>query len=200
MPQKALYIAKHGTLALADWHLGKAAHFRKHGLPLPGGKESQDYDVLAALLATYRPERVLFLGDLFHSHFNKECERLGHFIQRHPGLDFHLVKGNHDILEKHRYEDLGLVWEPLPKLMDNLVFSHEPLGHGADKGLFNIAGHLHPGCLIMGKARQSYRLPCYYRSGNALVLPAFGSLTGLAMVDRSLGTAYAIVGEAVMPV
>ncbi|HBK88044.1 MAG TPA: hypothetical protein DDZ56_05305 [Cytophagales bacterium] len=49
-------------------------------------------------------------------------------------------------------------------------------------GRINMAGHLHPGARLEGRGRQGIVLPCFWLSPNQLILPAFGSFTGLATI------------------
>src|SRR5690606_2589024 len=86
------------TLMLSDLHLGKAAHFRKHGLALPYASGLADLQVLEQLLLEHKPERLLILGDLFHSSYNADWEHFGNLRNRFPQINFELVPGNHDIL------------------------------------------------------------------------------------------------------
>ena len=74
LPQKAIYWHDTQTLIVSDLHLGKASHFRKHGLPIPMESGIDDLQQLGLLLDIYKPQRLLILGDLFHSDYNQEWE------------------------------------------------------------------------------------------------------------------------------
>jgi uncharacterized protein len=43
---------------------------------------------------------------------------------------------------------------------------------------YNLCGHLHPSVQIHGKAKQSFRVDCFYFGKNQGILPAFGNFTG----------------------
>jgi DNA ligase-associated metallophosphoesterase len=197
LPQKAMLLPEHSILIIADLHLGKAQHFRKSGIFMPAGSAAKDYLTLNALIEQYRPQQVWFLGDLFHSIHNSEWLQFEAFIHQWPDINFTLIKGNHDIIKEEYYDELGIavVSHVLP--LDQLLFSHEPM-HDVEDGKINIAGHIHPGCVIHGKGRQSYRLPCFYLSGQNFLLPAFGYLTGLAIMDDKNATVFAVLPEQVV--
>ena len=183
LPEKALYLPEHAVLVIADLHLGKAMHFRKAGLFVPAESAHKDYQVLQALMQQYKPREVWFLGDLFHSDHNAAWRQLEAFIQAHMAVRFTLIRGNHDILQQDYYEQLKMTVVPEVLELDDLLFSHEPLDTVA-AGKINIAGHIHPGCALRGLGRQSLRLPCFYWCKDLMLLPAFGALTGLKVMDQ----------------
>ncbi len=131
-----------------------------------------------ALISQHRPREVYFLGDLFHSLHNSEWQQFEQFIRTYPGIAFTLIRGNHDVLDIARYQELQIRIIPQALRLNQLIFSHEPLT-ALPEGMINIAGHIHPGCLVRGLGRQSMRLPCFYLKGQTFLLPAFGQLTGL---------------------
>jgi len=51
----------------ADLHLGKAATFRRAGIPVPEGTSARDLARLATLVRDTGADRLLILGDLFHA-------------------------------------------------------------------------------------------------------------------------------------
>ena len=76
-PLKALYWPFRKLLLLADLHLGKTFHFRREGFAVPARAGDLNWEKLIALLLDLQPERVIFLGDLFHSSYNPEWEEFG---------------------------------------------------------------------------------------------------------------------------
>ena len=108
LPEKAVWIDSMGVLLIADLHFGKAAHFRKSGIPISEKVHDQDYQILTSLVSKYSPKQVYFLGDLFHSSWNEEWEKLLSFLGLFPTTSFHLVVGNHDILPSEKYQDSRL--------------------------------------------------------------------------------------------
>ncbi|GAA4455609.1 ligase-associated DNA damage response endonuclease PdeM [Rurimicrobium arvi] len=196
LPEKAIYIPHMKALAIADVHLGKARHFRREGLPMPLSAQDNDYERLAALIDKYSPQQVLFLGDLFHSTFNRDWDSFRALIERHQHLNFVLLRGNHDIIDQQLFETLGI--EVLDALSEGIfLFTHKPATN-IPEGFINLCGHLHPGVVLNGPARQRVRLACFYRQGAHFILPAFGSLTGLAIMEQKKGdSAFGILPETV---
>lgn len=187
--QKALFRPSRKQLILSDLHLGKAAHFRKQGVPLPAYSHLNDLEKLAYLIRAWKPESVLLLGDLFHSDYNREWLWFKGLLKEHAEVEFILVMGNHDILPENAYAEANL--QRCDKIEEEeLVFTHEPL---PDSHKLNICGHLHPGLEIRGQARQSFRLPCFYSGENQLILPAFGELTGLYLLDKKESSDYYLI-------
>jgi DNA ligase-associated metallophosphoesterase len=179
--EKALFRPKDATLIIADLHLGKAQHFRKHGLYFPQKSSEKDYERLRFLIESLKPGRILLLGDLFHSSFNHEWNIFCEFVDSFKTVDFVLILGNHDILEEKHYK--GICSEIIENTLEegDVIFSHHPLKK-IPSGKYSIAGHIHPGVVLYGKGKQHVKLPCFYLFENQLILPAFGSLTGLQLI------------------
>ena len=180
LPEKAVWIDSMAVLLIADLHFGKASHFRKSGIPIPEKVHDQDYIQLNNLISIYSPKQVYFLGDLFHSSWNEEWETLVNFLRLYPTSSFHLVVGNHDILPSEKYLDPRLKIHPNPIILGSLLLSHEPTQ--PPEGLLTICGHIHPGILLQGRAKQRVRIPCFHYSRNVLILPSFGNFTGLTLI------------------
>ncbi len=181
LPEKAVWISEWAVLLIADLHFGKAAHFRKSGIPIPEKVHDQDYIQLNSLISRYSPKQVYFLGDLFHSSWNEQWETLLIFFGQFPNSTFHLVVGNHDILPAEKYQDPRLQVHPNSLVLESLLLSHEPIL--PPEGFLNICGHIHPGIVLKGRAKQKVRIPCYHFSDDVLVLPSFGNFTGLSIVE-----------------
>ncbi len=191
--QKAIWLEDESVLMLADTHLGKARHFRKGGIPIPETIHDTDFSILSELISNYYVKKVLFLGDLFHSHWNVHWQTFENFMHGFPEVEFELVKGNHDILNEEVYLGSRLKVHESPLQLGGLLLSHEPLESG---DLTNICGHLHPGIRLVGKARQSLRFPCFYQTAQRIILPAFGRFTGIMEINHhGEGTAYAVVNQ-----
>lgn len=197
---KSIYWPSKKILLLADLHLGKSAHFRKEGMAIPDSPSISNLAALNYLLKTWRVDQVIFLGDLFHSRFNLSWERFGKLLHSYPDKKFILVSGNHDILHQSHYEKYnikvlkdGLVLEPF-------VFTHIPM-ESNDTTFYNLAGHIHPGVRMRGKAYQSVRLPCFYFGKKAGIMPAFGKFTGYSIIrPKKDEQVYVIVDKQVMAV
>jgi len=181
LPQKALWFKTRRLLLVADLHFGKINHFRKSGIPVPARANDKNTESLINLLNKTKPDRMIFLGDLFHSHYNQEWEVVGQIRKHFAACSFELVLGNHDILSALQYERHALTVHPLNLRVGNFVFTHEPMTE-VPEGWYNLSGHLHPGVQLRGVGKQSMTLPCFYIGKQQGILPAFGSFTGLARV------------------
>jgi len=200
LPEKALFLPAFGTLCIADWHLGKAAHFRKSGIPLPQPDLSLEFARVSALITKYNAKCVVLLGDIFHSYINNDWFLFQQFILQHQDIKWVLTIGNHDIIGKDEYEALGIIAEETYLPGENVICSHHPLTNISGEQL-NIAGHIHPGCELRADARQRFRLPCFHYHNPTITLPAFGGLTGLHIVHPDTeNRVFVIVGEEVKEV
>ncbi len=199
-PFRAMLWERTATLLLADLHLGKARHFRRAGIPVPQGVADATWDRLLSLLVDLQPRRVLFLGDLFHSDYNREWEELGDLTAQFDFIRFELVRGNHDILPGADYERVGIRLHRAELPEGPFVFSHHPLTE-VPAGYYNLAGHVHPAVRLRGRARQRTRLPCFYFGREQALLPAFGQFTGTQVIaPREGDQVYVIVEEEVVRV
>jgi DNA ligase-associated metallophosphoesterase len=189
--QKALYKSDESLLIIADVHLGKANHFRKSGIPFPAQAQQNDYERLEKLFESVRPAKVYFLGDLFHSDFNGDWHNFCDLVAKFPSILFILVKGNHDVIDEKLFKEICV--DVVDLIEDELfVYTHVPLDK-ASAGKVNIAGHIHPGIVLAGMARQSLKLPCFYMNESVLILPAFGILTGLYSIEQTAGANIYVV-------
>jgi len=199
LPQKAIYWKERNSLLIADLHLGKSTHFRKHGIAVPNASKNQNWLLLHQLFRLDGLKEVIFLGDLFHSSYNRDWDVFGELIDLYPTLDFHLVRGNHDILEDKHYQKMGLILHDESWKLGPFMLSHEPIEERS-KG-YNLAGHIHPGVRLRGKGRQSHRSACFYFGKSGGILPAFGSFTGLHTLELKEGDrVYVIVEDKVIPI
>ncbi len=180
LPQRLLYLRQHRALVVADVHFGKINHFRKAGIAVPAKANNRNAADLIDAINQTKPERVVFLGDLFHSTYNEEWETVGQITDHFRQCSFELVVGNHDILSENQYSRHSI------HRIDQLVLAqwlltHEPLTD-IPENYYNLAGHIHPGIRLHGSGRQSLVLPCFYFGKRQGLLPAFGTFTGLAKI------------------
>lgn len=199
LPEKALYKEDERLLIIADVHLGKASHFRKEGFYMPSKAHETDYESLRSIFGKLQPRKVYFLGDLFHSKLNKEWHLFSELIKEFDKIAFTLIKGNHDIIDESLFNELNIVVVNEVLEEGAFVYSHMPVETPSDA--INVVGHIHPGILLSGKARQSVKLPCYHLCGNTFLLPAFGKLTGLYMIDcKSDDRVFAVLPSEVIEI
>lgn len=201
-PEKAIYWPEEKALLLSDLHLGKGAHFRRAGIPVPVGVADANFRRLRSLINTFSPERILFLGDLFHSDYNHVWPLFCAFTHEFAHLSFELVPGNHDILTNAAYEESRMLLQPEILTIGQLSLSHHPLSD-ADRpaGTYNLCGHIHPCVRLRDAAGSSLKLPAFYFGEHGGILPAFGEFTGCAEVKVRIGDqAFVLVGGAVISV
>jgi DNA ligase-associated metallophosphoesterase len=191
---KAAYASDLGVLLVADLHLGKDASFRARGAPLPTGPSEGTLNRLTETICTTGCRQVIFVGDLFHgkeSNHESERQAFAQFAAHHEGVRLTLVEGNHD-----RWVDLsGFPAEAVRELsLSDIALVHDP-AHCVGP---SIAGHLHPGYYLSASRRFGHMLPCFWQSGQCLVLPAFGEFTGLYRIEPERGDrVFLIAGRSV---
>jgi len=203
LPQRAAWLPQVQTLLVADAHIGKAHAFRRLGVPVPSGTTADGLQRLNDLLLCTGAQRIVFLGDLLHAARGRHPATLAAVAQwraQWPALQLLLVRGNHD---RHA-GDPPASWrvdcadEPctLPGL-PRLALAHHP---NAVAGAYVLAGHVHPGVVLGGRAHQRLRLPCFHFGAQVGLLPAFGAFTGLHVLRPQPGErVFAIAGDVVRP-
>lgn len=178
LAEKAIYWKSIKSLLVTDLHLGKTNHLRKNGIALSIDSQFSTLKKLETIIRKHNIQTLFILGDLFHSVLNNEWREFEHFRLKFSTIEFVLIVGNHDIIEKQHYHSIGV------KTFDYyhigpFILSNEPI---KEHSLYNLFGHIHPGIVLKGKARMYNKLPCFYFSETYGILPAFGTLTGLAKI------------------
>ncbi|MCP4978347.1 MAG: ligase-associated DNA damage response endonuclease PdeM [Maribacter sp.] len=185
----AMFWNERSALLISDVHLGKVSHFRKFGAAVPQEAIHGNFKLLNDSVAFFKPKRIYFLGDLFHSQLNNEWNYFEAWVSRIK-TEIILISGNHDIISPLKYEDLGI------QVIDELIIENFLMTHHPEKrsDFFNFCGHIHPAIKLRGHGRQSLRLPCFFKSQNQMILPAFGEFTGShTLKQKKNNEAYAIV-------
>lgn len=195
-PSGVVFWIETNMLLVSDVHLGKINHFRKFGAAIPHEALYGNYHLLNSVIDHFNPRTICFLGDLFHSSINKEWEIFARWVKA-ISPEVILVTGNHDIISPVYYEDLGIAlkshWE-----IGFFLLTHHPT---EKDGYFNFSGHIHPAVKLRGKGRQSLRLPCFFKSENRMILPAFGEFTGSHVLKPESGDEiYAIAKNEVVSI
>ncbi|MCF6131034.1 ligase-associated DNA damage response endonuclease PdeM [Flavobacterium wongokense] len=169
----AVFWKEQKILLISDVHLGKIAHFRKHGLAIPGNAIAENFNRLDEVVALQKPEKIIFLGDLFHSKINNEWNLFAYWVNKIQ-TEIVLVEGNHDIIEQQNYSDLNIeIHKEL--ILDDFLLTHHPV---ENEWFFNFCGHVHPGIKLKDVGRQSLKLACFFHKEKQMILPAFGEFTG----------------------
>ncbi len=191
---KCIFWEEQKTLILSDLHFGKSGHFRKSGIAVPQNVFKEDIQRFVSLLQHFKPANVIVIGDMFHSHDNKEHDLFVKWRKDFEHLPIKLVMGNHDILEKEWYHEAGIELLEGCYSVDEICFVHDIEDVKLDKNCFYFSGHIHPGISIPSGARQSVHLPCFYFTNQYAVLPAFGKFTGNFTIKPKRGeTVFAIM-------
>jgi DNA ligase-associated metallophosphoesterase len=193
---RALYWPRGRTLFVADVHLGKGAAFRAGGIPVPRGTTATDLARLATLVARTHAGTLCVLGDFLHAASGRVPALDSAFRawrNAHAGLSVRIVRGNHDA----RAGDPPPAWAvdvvDEPHALPPFLACHVPQ---VPRTGYALCGHVHPGVPLAGRGRESVRLPCFVLGGRRALLPAFGGLTGLAIVAASPeDTIVAIAGD-----
>ncbi|GAA4106935.1 ligase-associated DNA damage response endonuclease PdeM [Aquimarina addita] len=180
-PSGALYWCNTDMLLIADVHLGKITHFRKHGVAVPSNAIQDNFDALDAVTSYFKPKVICFLGDLFHSYMNTEWLLFKDWTVKQEAKIV-LIVGNHDVINPSKYEELQV------HLSDEWLIGSILLTHHPEKrdNFFTICGHIHPGVQLQGLGRQYVRVPCFHKSVNQLVIPAFGTFTGTYCIPPTI--------------
>ncbi|MEB3360389.1 MAG: ligase-associated DNA damage response endonuclease PdeM [Synechococcales bacterium] len=200
LPEKAIYLPDWQTLLVADLHLGKSETFQHYGIPIANRVNQDTLDRLSQLCQRFRPQRLVILGDLFHSRLALVDEVLEPWAAFLHGTDADvtLLVGNHDRPFAHHLPQIPNQQITETLALGTLFLSHDPQPQANH---LNLCGHVHP-CLKLTTRLDSLRLPCFYvdRPQNLILLPSFGSFTGGYEVSLKLGTvAYAIAEGTLIP-
>lgn len=173
---RAIFWEAKQTLILSDLHIGKTAHFRKHGIPVSSQVMYNDLERLKTLITHFKAEQLIIVGDLFHAENNDDVTVFKTWTQQFH-LKIILVKGNHDRASFDMYDHLNI--DIVNHFLDlkPFVFIHDLKSISDDT--FYISGHMHPGVMLKGKGKQRIKLPCYLVNAQHIVLPAFSLFTGL---------------------
>lgn len=195
-PSGVLFWQEKSILLISDVHLGKVSHFRKFGAAVPQNAIQKNFDLMDETLSFFKPEHLIFMGDLFHSALNMEWQLFEKWTSTVLS-EIILVAGNHDIISPLKYEDLGIRVASEIQI-DGFLLTHHPEER---EGFFNFCGHIHPAVRLHGAGRQSLRFPCFFKSEHQIILPAFGTFTGTYVLEpKESDEIFAVTGDSVFKV
>ena len=191
LPSKALFLPHTKELLICDIHLGKGEYFQQNGIPLTNKSDEQNLLRIKNIVKNYNPNKLIILGDLFHSKYSIS-ESLKRKVENLPeslNIKIELIVGNHDIgckVKNINFLDY--------KRSSNFILSHEPIGK-FENNILNICGHYHPKTFIKNsKDKLSFKCFAMDDKKNILYLPAFGNLTGGYPCKKSFKK-WAIISE-----
>jgi metallophosphoesterase superfamily enzyme len=180
LAQRALYWPREKMLVVADIHFGKAASFRKLGVPVPGGTTSANVAALDALIAACDVRHIMFLGDFLHA---KAAHRLT------------VVRGNHDAHAGDPPAALDIAMVDEPHVLAPFAFCHHP---DMLVPSYVLAGHVHP-LYRLRRGWELLTLPCFLIGDTRMVLPSFGAFTGGHAIRPAAGERlFLVAGDMVL--
>jgi DNA ligase-associated metallophosphoesterase len=195
LPERVAYWPSRKTLFVADFHLGKAASFRKAGIPLPSGTTTENVERLDRAIARTRARSVVFLGDFLHSADGRAPRTFATFAawrESRRSVELTIVRGNHDRKAGDPPEAWGAHCVEEGGALGPFVLNHEP---GPSRGGYALSGHIHPAVRLSAPGEKSLRLPCFWFGARYGVLPAFGAFTGSAEVLPRRGDQVFVIAE-----
>lgn len=195
LAERAVYWPAKQTLFVADFHLGKAASFRRAGIALPSGTTAENVERLGRAIDKTGAKQVVFLGDFLHSAMGRTqstFERFAAWREARKAVDLTIVRGNHDKKAGDPPEAWGVRCIEAGETLGPFILNHEP---GASRGGYALAGHIHPAVRLSAEGEKSLRLPCFWFGSRFGVLPAFGAFTGNAEVLPRRGDQVFVIAE-----
>lgn len=196
LAERAAYWQATRTLFVADFHLGKAASFRRAGIALPPGTTTENVERLERAVGRTRAEHVVFLGDFLHSAEGRSprtFERFAAWRSARAGLALTVVRGNHDARAGDPPPEWKIACVAAGGSLGPFVLNHEP---GASRAGYALAGHIHPAVRLSARGEAGLRLPCFWFAKRCGVLPAFGAFTGSALVRPLRGDQVFVIADA----
>ena len=197
----ALHWPAAATLFIADPHFGKSATFHHAGIAIPDAVHLYDLTRLSQLLIMTRANRLIILGDFFHTHHSRTSATMFNALlswrQTHAHVAMLLVGGNHDLHAGAPPPELAIPMVDAPYALDPFTCLHIPSAtHPAATApaTYFLAGHLHPRALLRDRTTQ-LRLPCFWVRPHQMVLPAFGGFTGGATIHPSASDRIFVIAE-----
>jgi len=194
LPEGAAYHKRTLTLFVADLHLGKAATFRKLGIPVPEGSNEETLQKLELPLTRTSAQQVVILGDFFHAAAGRTesvMESINAWFLRNNAIQFALVRGNHDRSAGDPPAEWQIQCVDEPYQTAGFCCMHEANTNSAFPVL---SAHVHPVLKLEGK-----RFPCFAIKNKHLLFPAFGAFTGgHALSLKDYDQVFPLVEETVL--
>ena len=195
LPERVVHWPAQRSLFVADFHLGKAASFRKAGIPLPAGTTADNVTRLDTALGRTGATRVVFLGDFLHSKDGRARSTFEGFAAwraSRKDVELTMVRGNHDRKAGDPPAEWDMRCEEEGGKLGPFVLNHEP---GPTRAGYALSGHIHPAVRMHAAGEKSLRLPCFWFGARYGVLPAFGAFTGNADVLPRRGDQVFVIAE-----
>lgn len=179
--RRALYLSIPRLLVVADLHWGFSAAHRAAGNLLPDWGDGDIEQNLRALLADYRPDEMLWLGDCLQAVAGRHAAERFLAGMAEAGLRVTVLAGNHD----RRW-----TFPAAPSAQRGRFFLH----HGdraappLPAGTVEVLGHFHPAAGLYDGAGARLRIPALVASERRLILPAFSPWAAGVVWNQRLET------------
>ena len=169
----ALYHEAEQWLAVADVHFGYELSQRAAGALFPLWGMADIEERLFGLLADYRPQRLIIVGDFVHDRAARTqaldlLARIEGGAATAPGCEVVLIGGNHDRRAFAADEVMAA------HSTERFYFHHGDTPAPDDPGQRTaIIGHHHPAGMLRDGAGLALKLPAFVQNGRQWILPAF---------------------------
>ena len=195
LAERAIHWPGGRTLFVADVHLGKAAAFRAGGVPIPRGATATDLARLDALIERTAARRLVVLGDFLHAAAGRVPALHAAFAQwraAHAALSITLVRGNHD----ERAGDPPPAWgiDVVP-IRTRWRRSCCATSHRRRAPAMRCAVTCTRACASPSERTSPSVCRALSSGDGAPSSPAFGRLTGLALVEPAAGETVVAIAD-----
>jgi DNA ligase-associated metallophosphoesterase len=195
MPERAVFWPARRVLFVADVHVGKAAAFRALSLAVPEGNLADDLARLSCAIERTDATQIVLLGDVLHAKHGRAdhvLQQVAAWRETHSRRHFMIVRGNHDLRAGDPPDNWRMACVDAPAMLAPFVLCHEPCDSEAG---YVLCGHVHPAFRLAGRGGMTATLPCYVIGARRMMLPAFGSFTGNALVRPADGERIAVIAD-----
>lgn len=187
----ALYWPEQDCLLLADLHFEKGSYLSQYASPVPRYDSRATLRSIAALLACYKPGRVLCLGDSFHD-IHAFDRFLADDVAQLKALvlsvqEWIWLEGNHDPQVPEALGGQCAESYPLRTKQGSLIHCrHIP----QDNNSLQIVGHFHPKASFASGKRR-FLGKSLVTTNTLMLMPALGQYTGGLNIEDEVLTALA---------
>ena len=185
---RAVFHAPSRTLLVADLHLGFEWVQRARGHMIPLGRADDAPARLRAVVERWGARRVVVLGDVVHGDARLEGVRsaLVALLRTLPGLEWHVVLGNHDRGLATAVHGLGIrgVTCGMEWREDGWLGVHGDHWPSAGEGVRVVSGHEHPMVDVGRPGTGEVRVPAFVVGDRGVILPAFSPWAAGSVVGR----------------
>lgn len=168
----ALFWPSQSILIVSDLHFEKGSHYAQKGQFLPPYDTHATLQKIQETIERLIPQKLLFLGDVFHDEQGKDrldegAQKMFHDMMHTQEIIW--IDGNHD---KGAAPDYINVLTDI--IIEGIAFTH--ISDPTQK-LPEMSGHYHP-CASLKYKGSRIRKPCFLYDEKKLIMPAYGAFTG----------------------